>query len=57
MKNGRKILIFGGAGFIGSWLVDTLKSKHKVTVLIFKKFSNYDTERSKAVFSLEIITF
>ena len=47
MKKGQKIVIFGGAGFMGSWLVNLLKDEHEiVTYDIQKKFSDYDTKRT-----------
>ena len=47
MKKRQKIAIFGGSGFMGSWLVDLLKSNHDiVTFDIQKKFSDYDSRRT-----------
>lgn len=48
MKKGQKIAVFGGNGFIGSWLVNLLKADYNiVTFDIQKKFSDYDLERTK----------
>lgn len=43
-----KIVIFGGNGFISSWLVNLLKANYKniVTFDIHKKFSDYDPKRT-----------
>ena len=43
-----KIAIFGGNGFISSWLVNLLKADYKniVTFDIHKKFSDYDSKRT-----------
>lgn len=42
-----KIVIFGGEGFVGSWLVNLLKSDHEIATFdIRKKFSNYSDERT-----------
>ena len=47
MKKGKKVVIFGGNGFIGSWLVNLLKTDHDiVTFDIQKKFSDYDSKRT-----------
>ncbi len=47
MKKGQKIVIFGGNGFIGSWLVNLLKNDHNIiTYDIQKKFSDYDPTRT-----------
>ncbi|KKR88715.1 MAG: hypothetical protein UW43_C0002G0011 [Candidatus Yanofskybacteria bacterium GW2011_GWA1_44_21] len=46
-----KIVIFGGNGFISSWLINLLKSDHGdiVTFDIHKKFSDYDPKRTAKV--------
>lgn len=50
MKKGKKIAIFGGNGFMGSWLVNLLKADHEiVTYDIQKKFSDYDPKRTAKV--------
>ncbi len=47
MKKEKKIAIFGGNGFISSWLVNLLKADHNiVTFDIQKKFSDYDPHRT-----------
>src|SRR3990167_4591355 len=47
MKKGKKIAIFGGNGFMGSWLVNLIKADHNiVTYDIQKKFSDYDPKRT-----------
>lgn len=48
MKKRQKIAIFGGTGFIGSWLVNLLKPDHNIVLYdIQKKFSDYSLERTK----------
>ena len=47
MKKEKKIAIFGGNGFIGSWLANSIKADHDiVTFDIHKKFSDYDPKRT-----------
>lgn len=47
MKKGQKIVIFGGYGFVGSWLINLIKADHDiVTYDIQKKFSDYDPKRT-----------
>lgn len=50
-KKQQKIAIFGGNGFISSWLINTLRPEHDniVTFDIHKKFSNYDSKRTTKV--------
>ena len=53
MKKGKKIVIFGGNGFISSWLVNSLKADYNniVTFDIHKKFSDYDPKRTAKMMS------
>ena len=52
MEKKKKIAIFGGNGFIGSWLVNLLKKDHDiVTYDVQKKFSDYDTKRTAKMMS------
>jgi len=48
-----KIVIFGGNGFISSWLVNLLKADYNniVTFDIHKKFSDYDSKRTAKMMS------
>lgn len=47
MKKRKKIAIFGGNGFISSWLVNSIKADHDIiTFDIHKKFSDYNPERT-----------
>lgn len=47
-----KIVIFGGEGFIGSWLVNLLKNDHNIATFdIREKFSNYSSERTAKMMS------
>ncbi len=45
-----KIAIFGGSGFMGSWLTDLIKADHDVVSFdIQKKFSDYDPKRTAKI--------
>lgn len=47
MKKYKKIAIFGGNGFIGSWLASVLKSKCDIATFdIQKQFSDYDKKKA-----------
>jgi|SRR3989344_4100026 len=52
MKKGKKIAIFGGNGFISSWLVSLIKADNDiVTFDVHKKFSNYNSKRTARMMS------